>query len=226
MKALVIGSRGGIGQALADALDARGDTVARLHRRSDPPIDLDDEETIRGAAEALVAAAPFDLILVATGLLHGQGVEPEKSLKAIRGAALDRYFRVNATGPALIARFFLPLLPRDRRGVFAALSARVGSISDNRLGGWIGYRASKAALNQIIRTLAIEWARTHPRAIIAGLHPGTVDTALSRPFQRNLPPGQLLTPDKSASALLGVLDQLEPGDSGSCFDWQGERVPA
>lgn len=226
MKALVIGSRGGIGQALADALDARGDTVARLHRRSDPPIDLDDEETIRGAAEALVAAAPFDLILVATGLLHGQGVEPEKSLKAIRGAALDRYFRVNATGPALIARFFLPLLPRDRRGVFAALSARVGSISDNRLGGWIGYRASKAALNQIIRTLAIEWARTHPRAIIAGLHPGTVDTALSRPFQRNLPPGQLLTPDKSASALLGVLDRLEPGDSGGCFDWQGERVPA
>ena len=226
MKSIVIGARGGIGAALAETLVARGDTVARLSRSSDPAVDYDDEPGIAAAADRLAPAAPYDLIIVATGLLHGEGVAPEKSVRAIEGAALDRYFRVNATGPALVMRHFLPLLARDRPARFAALSARVGSIGDNRVGGWVGYRASKAALNQIIRTVSIELARTHPNAILVGLHPGTVDTPLSQPFQRNLAEGQLTTPDESAARLLAVLDGLTASDSGGCFDWAGERVPA
>ena len=222
----MIGASGGIGAALADVLAARGDAVTRLTRRSDPPLDLDDEAGIAAAADRLSGAGPYDLILIATGLLHGKGVQPEKSLRAINGATLDRYFRVNSTGPALVMRHFLPLLPRDRRAVFAALSARVGSIGDNRLGGWVGYRASKAALNQIIRTLSIELARLSPQAVLVGLHPGTVDTGLSQPFQRGLADGQLLTPGESAQRLLAVIDRLAPNDSGACFDWAGERIPA
>lgn len=151
-------------------------------------------------------------------------MSPEKSYRQIDGAALDRLFRVNATGPALVMRHFLPLLARDRRGVMAALSARVGSIGDNRLGGWVGYRSAKAALNQIIRTLAIELARTHPHTILAGLHPGTVDTELSAPFQRNVAADKLFTPEQAAGHLLDLIERLTPTDSGVCFDWAGERI--
>jgi NAD(P)-dependent dehydrogenase (short-subunit alcohol dehydrogenase family) len=121
-------------------------------------------------------------------------------------------------------RHFLPLLTRERRGVFAALSARVGSIGDNRLGGWVGYRASKAALNQIIRTLSIELGRTNPLAVLVGLHPGTVDTALSAPFQRQVDAARLFTPDQSAAYLLAVIAGVSPDDSGHCLDWAGERI--
>ena len=224
IKAIVIGASGGIGGALAAALEARGDEVIRLSRRSAPPLDLDDDASIEATAAALAGRAPFDLVLIATGLLHGSGVSPEKSYRQIEGAALDRLFRVNATGPALVMRHFLPLLARDQRGVMAALSARVGSIGDNRLGGWVGYRSAKAALNQIIRTLAIELARTHPHAILAGLHPGTVDTGLSAPFQRNVAADRLFTPEQSAARLLDVLAGLSPVDSGGCFDHAGERI--
>ncbi len=226
MNAIVIGATGGIGSALADALAARGDTVTRLSRASDPPVDYDDESGIAAAAERLAPDGPYDLVIVATGLLHGEGVTPEKSLRAIEGAALDRYFRVNATGPALVMRHFLPLLARDRPATFAALSARVGSIGDNRIGGWVGYRASKAALNQVVRTVSIELARTHPQAILVGLHPGTVDTPLSQPFRRGLAEGQLTTPAESAAHLLVVLANLTETDSGGCFDWAGQRIPA
>ena len=224
MKAIVIGARGGIGSALAETLDARGWIVVRLHRQSSPRIDFADEAGIAAAADALKADGPYDLVLVASGILSTATVQPEKTFRAIRGDALDTYFRVNATGPALVARHFLDLLHRDRRAVFAALSARVGSIGDNRLGGWIGYRASKAALNQVVKTLAIELARTRPETIVAALHPGTVDTPLSKPFQRNLPDGQLIAPATSAAALLDVLDGLSPADSGGCFDWKGEII--
>jgi NAD(P)-dependent dehydrogenase (short-subunit alcohol dehydrogenase family) len=145
-------------------------------------------------------------------------------VKHIEGAALDRLFRVNATGPALVIRHFLPLLVRDSRGVIAALSARVGSIGDNRIGGWVGYRAAKAALNQIIRTIAIELARTHPATILVGLHPGTVATDLSAPFQRNVAAAKLFAPDQAAGLLLDVIAGLSPGDSGHCLDWSGQRV--
>lgn len=226
MKAVVIGASGGIGKALADELERRGAEVLRLSRSSLPPVDFDSEAGIAAAAEALRDSGPFDLILIATGLLHGGGVEPEKTVRAVRGDGLDHYFRVNATGPALVIRHFLPLLRRDGRAVIAALSARVGSIEDNRIGGWIGYRASKAALNQIIKTVAIELARTMPQAILVGLHPGTVDTPLSQPFQRNVLPEKLFTPQQSAAALLDVLDRLGTDESGGCFDWKGERIPA
>lgn len=224
MKALIIGASGGIGSALATALTARGGTVVGLSRQSDPPLDLGDDRSIEATAAAVVPAAPFDLIFVATGLLHGDGVAPEKSYRSIDGAAFNRLFRINATGPALVMRHFLPLLATDRRAVMAVLSARVGSIGDNRLGGWVGYRASKAALNQIVRTVAIELGRTRPRAILVALHPGTVDTALSTPFQRNVAPGRLFTPSTAAAHLLGVTDRLGTADSGGCFDWAGDRI--
>jgi len=157
-------------------------------------------------------------------VLH-DGFEPERSFKALEAAHLRRDFEVNALGPALLARHLIPLLPRDRRALFVALSARVGSIGDNRLGGWHSYRASKAALNMILKTLAVELARTHPQAVVAGLHPGTVDTDLSKPFQRGVTPETLFTPEQSATHLLAVLDGLQPADSGGVFAWDGARVP-
>ncbi len=224
MKAIVIGVSGGIGRALADALESSGATVVRLSRQSAPPLDLGSDRSIAEAAAALADGAPFDLIVIASGILHGPGLAPEKTFRQLDGEALERIFRVNTIGPAMVARHFLPLLRPSGRATFAALSARVGSISDNRLGGWFGYRASKAALNQIVRTLAIELSRTRPDTIAVALHPGTVDTALSAPFQRGMAEGQLLSPGQSAAALLDVLDRLTPADSGHCFDWRGERI--
>ena len=144
----------------------------------------------------------------------------------LTGAAMETAFRRNATGPALVAKHFLPLLARDRKAAFAALSARVGSIEDNRLGGWYAYRASKAALNMLIRTLSIELARSHRHALCVGLHPGTVDTALSKPFQSGVPPEKLFPPAQSARHLLAVLDRLTAEDSGSVYAWDGRRIPS
>lgn len=138
---------------------------------------------------------------------------------------LARSFAINAIGPALVAKHILPLLPQDERAVFAAISARVGSIGDNRLGGWYGYRASKAALNQLIKTFSIELARRHSEAVCVGLHPGTVDTALSKPFQGSVPARQLFESDKAARQLLNVLDGLNPSDTGNLFAWDGSRLP-
>ena len=222
MRAIVIGATGGIGRALADAIEARGDGVTRLSRTSDPPLDLTDEASIAAAAAALSAASPADLLIIATGLLHSPGAGPEKSLRQLDAATLATSFAVNTIGPALVARHFLPLLAPD--ATLAFLSARVGSISDNRLGGWYGYRASKAALNQFVRTLAIELARTRPATICVALHPGTVDTALSAPFQRNVPAGKLFSPAESAGHMLTVLATLVPADSGQLIDWAGERI--
>ena len=224
MKSIVIGATGGIGAALADALEARSGTVTRLSRQSIPPIDLESDASIAAAAAAVARDGPFDLVLVASGVLHGDGVAPEKTFRQIDGSALEQVFRVNTIGPALVARHFVPLLRPTGRAIFAALSARVGSIGDNRLGGWFAYRESKAALNQIVKTLAIELARTHPDMLAVTLHPGTVDTALSAPFQRGLAEGQLLTPAASAALLLDTLDRLSPADSGGCFDYEGERI--
>ena len=224
MKTIVIGATGGIGSALAAAVEGRGESVTRLSRRSDPPLDLADEASITGVAAALRDHAPFDRLLIASGLLHDKTLQPERSIAAANGAAFERYFQINATGPALVIRHFVPLMARDASATIAALSARVGSIGDNRLGGWVGYRASKAALNQIIRTFAIELARTHPQLTLVGLHPGTVDTGLSAPFQRAVPEGQLSTAADSAARLLTVLDALTPEDSGGCFDWAGQRI--
>ncbi len=219
--AVVIGARGGIGAALHAALagDARYRQVVALGR---PALDLLREETIEAAARAL-PAGEVRLVINAAGFLHDGATRPEKSLREIDPLRLAHAFAINATGPALLMKHFLPRLPRRGRAVFASLSARVGSIGDNRLGGWHAYRASKAAMNQLLRGAAIELARTHPEAICVALHPGTVATPLSAPFTRS---GQaLLTPAEAASHLLAVLDRLTPADSGGFLDWRGETVP-
>ena len=230
--AIVIGSSGGLGHALAAALLARrGSTqVHGFSRSADAPpgvqagrIDITDEASLAEAADQV--QGEIDLVIVATGRLLGEGMSPERSFAALDPEALARSFQVNAIGPALVAKHFLPRLPRDRPATFAVLSARVGSIEDNRLGGWYGYRASKAALNMLVRSLAIELARTRPLAVCVALHPGTVDTALSRPFQRNVAAEKLFTPSHSAERLLEVLDGLGPKDSGGFYAYDGRRIP-
>lgn len=223
--AVVIGASGGIGAAVADALAASG-LFATVHRlsRSVTGLDLEDEQSIATAAAGVARAVAPTLIFVATGLLH-HGETPERSFRSMTADHLLRDFRVNTVGPALVAKHFLPLLPKNRPATFAALSARVGSIGDNRLGGWHSYRASKAALNMILRNLAIEMARSHPQAIVAGLHPGTVDTALSAPFRRGVAAEKLFTAAHSAGRMLAVLEGLTPADSGGVFAWDGTRIP-
>ena len=216
MRAVVIGAGGGIGAALADALAEEENDVVRLTRAE---LDLTDEPTIAAAATRVGKA---DLVIVATGLLHDPEHGPEKALRDLDPVWLAQQYAVNAIGPALVAKHFLPILPRTGRSVFAALSARVGSISDNRLGGWYGYRASKAALNQLIRTLAIEDKRRNDRGIVVALHPGTVDTRLSKPFQQS--GRDLFQPDRAAVQLLDVLDALKPSDSGKLFAWDGAEI--
>ena len=223
--AVVIGASGGIGAAMVRRLEASGRfAVVHALSRSGTELDLADEASIVAAAARVGQGPAPTLVFIATGVLH-HGFEPERGWRALQADHLLRDFRVNAVGPALVARHFLPLLPRDRRAVFAALSARVGSIGDNRLGGWHSYRASKAALNMILRNLAIELARTHPQAVVAGLHPGTVDTGLSEPFQKGVKPEKLFTAESSAERLLAVMDALTPADSGRVFAWDGQPIP-
>ena len=217
--AVVIGASGGIGAALVEALRDEGtyDVVHALSRSGSDPIDIEDE--------ASIAAGPAPvLVIVATGLLHQGDRLPEKSYRELDPDWLAANLRINAIGPALIAKHILPIMPKQGRSVFAILSARIGSISDNRLGGWNGYRMAKAAANQLVRTLSIEDKRRNDRSIIVGLHPGTVDTALSKPFQANVRPGTLFTPDRAASQLLDVIDGLKAPDTGRLFDFEGKEI--
>lgn len=224
--AIIIGATGGIGAGLFESLkdhDGFG-TVLGLSRHSVPAIDILDEASIAAAADHVrQSGIPPTLIIVATGILHKDGRGPEKSIRELDADWMVENYRLNAVAPALIAKHFLPLMPRTGRTCFAALSARVGSISDNRLGGWHSYRASKAALNMLIRNLSIEWQRKNPEAIIVGLHPGTVETGLSAPFKGN-PEHERFTPAKAASQLLGVLSGLEADDSGQVFAYDGRMV--
>ncbi|CAN5257612.1 SDR family oxidoreductase [soil metagenome] len=227
--AIVIGASGGIGGAFEAALIEEG-TYAVVHgfarsRGGTQHLDLLDEASIAAAAAHVAKGPPPTLLIVATGLLHAGDHGPEKALRDLDPDWLARVYAVNAIGPVVVAKHFLPIMPRSGRTVFAALSARVGSISDNRLGGWHSYRASKAALNMLVRTIAIEERRRNDRAIVVTLHPGTVDTALSRPFQGNVQPGRLFDPERAALQLLDVIEALKVTDSGKQFDFEGEEVP-
>jgi NAD(P)-dependent dehydrogenase (short-subunit alcohol dehydrogenase family) len=226
--AVVIGASGGIGGAFEAALVEEG-AFAAVHgfgrsRAGALHLDLLDEASIAAAAAHVAKGPSPSLVIVATGLLHSGERGPEKALRDLDPEWLAQVHAVNAIGPALVAKHFLPLMPRSGRSIFAALSARVGSIGDNHLGGWHGYRASKAALNMIVRNLAIEERRRNARAIVVALHPGTVDTALSRPFQAHVQPGRLFDAERAALQLLDVIEDLKVTDSGKLFDYEGKEI--
>jgi NAD(P)-dependent dehydrogenase (short-subunit alcohol dehydrogenase family) len=237
-RALVVGATGGIGGAFVDHLItapgvssvvgwSRRPSATRAQNLVSEVVDITDEASIVAAVPSLQDGPSLRLVIVATGLLHEDAaVQPEKTLKAMRADAMARTLAVNTIGPALVAKHVLPLLPRDGKAVFAVLSARVGSISDNRLGGWHSYRASKAALNMLLKCWALEQAVKWPDACLLGLHPGTVDTRLSQPFQRGVAPGKLFSPAQSAGYLLDVIDRATPAQSGQVLAWDGETVPA
>jgi len=231
----VIGASGGIGAEFVRQLSA-AQHIAQVHAFSragtdfaddkvlSHTIDITNDDSIRRAALAATAEAPLDAVIVATGVLHAGDIQPEKSLAQIDPQLMLDVLQVNTVGPVLVAKHFLPRMRRDGKSVFAALSARVGSIADNRLGGWASYRASKAALNMLLKTASIEQARRFPECIVVGLHPGTVDTGLSKPFQSRVPEGKLFTPAKSVTHLCRVIDSLTPDDTGRCFAWDGNAI--
>jgi len=223
-RALVIGASGAIGAALVTGLRADPNCahVRALGRDSRPAIDFNSPACIGEAAQALIDEAPWHLVIVATGMLQGPTGGPEKRLGDIDAQHMAASFAVNTIGPSLALAHFVPQLARGERSVFAVLSAKVGSIGDNRLGGWYSYRASKAALNMVVKTAAIELARTHPQAVLAALHPGTVDSPLSAPFRG----ARIGRPASDAARqLLTVLDGLAPGESGVFRAYDGQHLP-
>lgn len=237
-RCLIVGSSGGIGSAFVEQLLgwAEVDAVYGLSRSEAARVDdarfksfrfdYDQLSTLDPIVQTLTDGGPLDLVIVATGLLHDSDIAPEKSLRDLDAERLARAYEINAIGPMMVAKAFLPLLRKDQKSVFAVLSARVGSISDNRIGGWYGYRAAKSGLNQLLRTASIEHARRWPQSVVIGLHPGTVDTQLSKPFQRNVGEAKLFTPSHSARAMLSVIQQIAPSDTGKIFAYDGTEVPA
>jgi NAD(P)-dependent dehydrogenase (short-subunit alcohol dehydrogenase family) len=223
-RALVVGSSGAIGSALVRALraDPRCAQVHALHRGSMPALELTDEASVAAAAAHVAEGGPLHLVLCATGALHVDGRAPEKRLAELDPTAMAQAFAINTVGPAMVIKHFCPLLARRERSLLGVLSARVGSIGDNRLGGWYSYRASKAALNMVLRTAAIEVARQRPLAVLAALHPGTVVSALSTPI---IGGAEASSPDQAASRLLAVLDALPAeGASGGFHAWDGQTI--
>ena len=223
--AIVFGAGGGVGGALAAVLCGSGAfaAVVGLGRASTPAIDFLDEASLPPALDFATARGEIRLVIDATGFLHDERQGPEKSWRDLDAGNLARAFALNAIGPALLMKHTLPRLPRTGKAVFATLSARVGSIGDNRLGGWYGYRASKAALNQLVRTASVELARRSKEALCVALHPGTVATALSAPFSGSA--RHVHTPDEAARHLLAVIDGLPDNATGGFYDWRGDPVP-
>ena len=231
----VIGASGAIGAAMVTLLASsaqveciyacsRNSVMSTIDKTVGLSVDLLDDQSIVQAAQQITV--PLDMVLVTTGILHeGESLKPEKSIRDFHPDRFARIFAVNTTGPSMVARYFLPKMARKRKNVFAVLTGRVGSIEDNRMGGWYAYRASKAAMNMIIKNLAIETARRNKSSVIVALHPGTVASNLSQPFQAGVPAGQLFTPDYAAACLLTVIDRLKPNDSGYLFAWDGEKIP-
>ena len=233
----IIGSSGAIGNALVRHLSklypqasiyafshSETNTMGFSKKTSVFHIDYTREASLANSANIAAKKHKLDLVLVATGILHSSSITPEKSLKALSAEQFQSLFMANTIFPALVAKHFIPKMETKSRAVFAALSARVGSISDNKLGGWYAYRASKAALNMVIKNLSIEVARYNSKVIIVGLHPGTVDSALSKPYQSNLAPAKLFTAEFSASKLIEVLVNLTTSESGCCVAWDGKVI--
>lgn len=232
----VFGANGSIGSAFIQSIHAKfpnaqihafaRSTTSLKHLPCTKPyrFDIADEEALKSTAQAIKKDGSLDLVFVASGILHSASFQPEKTYKSLDHDAMHAVYEANTVVPAIILKHFLPALAKDRAAWFGAISARVGSISDNRLGGWYTYRASKAALNMLIKCASIELARTHPQACIAALHPGTVASALSEPFQRSVPEGKLFTPEYSADCMLETLLSLRPAQSGRCFAYDGNEI--
>lgn len=189
-------------------------------------VDLTEESQLIEKVELIKSQiTQLHLVINCVGILHEKGLQPEKSLRQINTDKLLQYFQINSIGSLLLAKHLLPLLRHDRPSILATISAKLGSIGDNRLGGWYGYRASKAALNMFMRTVAIEYARTTPKTIVVMLHPGTTDTRLSKPFQKNVPPEKLFSVERTVNQLLSVIANLTETDTGQFFSWDGTRLP-
>ncbi|MBD2592796.1 SDR family NAD(P)-dependent oxidoreductase [Nostoc spongiaeforme FACHB-130] len=244
--AMIIGASQGIGLGFVKQLiqDTRIDKIYATHRQEQTAqelldlteeypdklnslqMDITDESQIVKAVQNIRSQInKLHLVINCVGLLHEGDLQPEKSLKHINPENLLRYFQINSIGAVLLAKHLLPLFRHQEPSVFASISAKVGSIGDNQLGGWYGYRASKAALNMLMRTTAIEYGRISPQTLVVTLHPGTTDTRLSRPFQRNVPPEKLFSVERTVSQLLTVIEKLEPSDSGQFFSWDGSKLP-
>jgi NAD(P)-dependent dehydrogenase (short-subunit alcohol dehydrogenase family) len=221
INACLIGASGGIGAAFQNHLEASS-KVETLHMlsRSENGFDYSNPDSMVQAVSAIPDRS-LHLVIIATGYL---GTSPEKSLRDLEKEKFEEQFLSNTIGPALAMKYLMPKISRDGKSVMACLSARVGSIQDNQIGGWYAYRASKAALNMIIKCTATEVARTNKNATIIGLHPGTVDTSLSKPFQGNVPDKKLFTPDYATEQMLNVIDSIKPSDSGSLFAFDGEKI--
>jgi NAD(P)-dependent dehydrogenase (short-subunit alcohol dehydrogenase family) len=240
--ALVVGGGKGIGLGFVRQLLAQSDVqqVYATYRQAesatellaidDPKLqclqmDITNEAQIAGVIQGIQAETKaLHYVINSVGVLHEGEMQPEKSLRQINSEQLVRYFQVNSIGAMLLFKYVQPLLKHNDRSILATISAKVGSIGDNEIGGWYGYRASKAALNMFIRTSSIEYKRSCPNAILVALHPGTTDTKLSLPFQRNVPPEKLFSVDRTVSQLLTVMDNLTPTDSGEFFSWDGSRI--
>lgn len=234
MNVVITGGSGGIGSAFVRVLAARPDVDKIIATHNDHSfavdhekaswhrLDLTDEVAIKAWAAQL---DEIDWLINAAGILHTPAHGPEKSIRQVDPAFFLQNMSINALPALLLAKHLHGKFRHGRPGVFATVSARVGSIEDNRLGGWFSYRSSKAALNMSLKTLAIEWRRTLPNVAVVALHPGTTNTALSKPFQRNVPHGQLFTPGYSVNCMLSVLEKLKPADSGQFLAFDGERLP-
>ena len=236
LNVVVIGANGGLGKAFVKAFEAdervhsiyafsRNTKRSTRKKTNFSSIDIEDEESIKQAANLSSSDKKIDLVIVATGILHREAIiKPEKSIAQIDPNIMSKVININAIGPILLAKHFLPKLRRGNKTVFAALSARVGSINDNRLGGWASYRASKAALNMLIKTAAIEQKNVSPQSIIISLHPGTVDTHLSEPFQRNVAKGSLFQANDAVHKLITVINELSINDTGGFLAWDGSSI--
>ena len=246
INAMVVGATQGIGLGFVRALlaDRRVKRICCTYRSEETlgelsrlqqehgervvclQLDVTDESQIAAAMRQLKAScSELHLALYCVGVLHEGDLAPEKSLRHLNSENLLYSFQVNSIGAALLAKHLAPLFKRDTPSIFAAISAKVGSIGDNRLGGWYGYRASKAALNMFMKTIAIEYGRRCPKTIVVALHPGNPDTRLSKPFQDNVPPRQLFSVGHTVNLLLGVMAKLGPEDSGEFYSWNGNRLP-